>query len=177
MQSWHRNFQWNWCKFENHRIIKVGKDLWDHLVQPSAHPQHAHWPRPSVPHLHVSWTPPGTVTPTPPWAACSKCNNLVCRVLGYHVLIATNRFKCNFFAVIAFVIKHFICRAGRTVEKVRDIWTRGLQVRVACNPSFRQIQQSSHSVKDVKPISSGGLHTYLAKSYTAVANKNRAYTA
>ena len=23
---------------------------------------------PSVPHLHVSWTPPGTVTPPPPWA-------------------------------------------------------------------------------------------------------------
>ena len=28
-------------------------------VQPSAHPHHAHWPRPSVPHLHVSWMPPG----------------------------------------------------------------------------------------------------------------------
>jgi len=27
------------------------------------------WPHPSVPHLHGSWTPPGTVTPPPPWAA------------------------------------------------------------------------------------------------------------
>jgi len=30
-----------------------------------------HWTMPSVPHLHFSWTPPETVTPPPPWAACS----------------------------------------------------------------------------------------------------------
>ena len=29
----------------------------------------AHCPRPSVPHLHGSGTPPGTVTPPPPWVA------------------------------------------------------------------------------------------------------------
>jgi len=28
-----------------------------------------HWPHPSVPHLHGSWTPPGMVTPPSPWAA------------------------------------------------------------------------------------------------------------
>ena len=32
-------------------------------VQPSTYPNHAHWPRPSVPHLHVSWTSSGMVTP------------------------------------------------------------------------------------------------------------------
>mgnify|MGYP001853060991 CR=1 FL=1 len=30
-----------------------------------AHPHHAHWP--SVPHLHSSWTSPGTMTPPPSW--------------------------------------------------------------------------------------------------------------
>jgi len=29
-------------------------------------------PCPSVQHLKVSWTPPGTATPSPPWAACSS---------------------------------------------------------------------------------------------------------
>jgi len=50
----------------NHRIVKVGKDLQSHPVQPSAHPHHAHWPRPSVPHLRGSWTPPGMVTAPQP---------------------------------------------------------------------------------------------------------------
>jgi len=43
------------------RIIKVGKDHWDHLLQLPTHPHHAHWPRPSVPHPHGSSAPPGTV--------------------------------------------------------------------------------------------------------------------
>mgnify|MGYP001855584824 CR=1 FL=1 len=51
----------------NHRIIKVGKDLYDHLVQPPTHPHHAHWPCPSVPHPRGSWTPPGTAIPPPLW--------------------------------------------------------------------------------------------------------------
>ena len=43
-------------------------------------PNHAHWPCPSVPHLHGSWTPPGTVTPPPPWAACAKALQLLLRI-------------------------------------------------------------------------------------------------
>jgi len=32
---------------------------------------HAYCSCPSVPHPHGSWTPPGTVTTPPPWAACA----------------------------------------------------------------------------------------------------------
>jgi len=46
---------------ETRRLIKVGKDLQD-LIQSSTHPHHAHYPCPSAPHLHISWTPPGSVT-------------------------------------------------------------------------------------------------------------------
>ena len=30
-------------------------------------------PCPEVPYLHIFWTPPGMMTPPPPWAACCKC--------------------------------------------------------------------------------------------------------
>ena len=53
----------------NHRITKVGKDLQDHLAQPSIY--HQYFPTklcPLVQHLNIS-TSPGTVTQPPPWAA------------------------------------------------------------------------------------------------------------
>ena len=43
------------CK-QNHRIIKVGKDYQDHLVQPPVHHHYAHYPCPSVPHLPLKQT-------------------------------------------------------------------------------------------------------------------------
>ena len=36
-------------------------------------------PLPSVPHPHGSWTPPGTVTPPPPWASCATASPLFLR--------------------------------------------------------------------------------------------------
>jgi len=48
----------------NHRITRDGKDLQDHLVQPST--CHEHFPCPLVPHLNISWTLLGTVTTTHP---------------------------------------------------------------------------------------------------------------
>ena len=57
------------CLIDNRGNIKVGKGLSGHLIQPPAHPHHAHCPRPSVPHPHGSQTPPGTVTAPPPCAA------------------------------------------------------------------------------------------------------------
>ena len=42
ISSWRE--QW----LQNHRIIQVGKDLWK---SSPAHPHHAHWPCPPVPHL------------------------------------------------------------------------------------------------------------------------------
>jgi len=47
-----QTFPW-YAPTQNHRIINVGKDHLDHLLQPSAHHHHAHWPRPSVSHLHI----------------------------------------------------------------------------------------------------------------------------
>ena len=55
----------------NRILLKVGKDLCNHPVPPSAHPHH---PRPSVPHPRGSSTPPGTVTAPPPWAACAAAS-------------------------------------------------------------------------------------------------------
>jgi len=48
---------------QNHRITDVGKDLTKSNPNPS---HHAHWPCLSVPPLHGSWTPSGTVTPPLP---------------------------------------------------------------------------------------------------------------
>jgi len=51
-------------------IIKVGKDLQDHSVQPSTYHQYfLTKPCPLVQYLNVSWIPPGMVTPAAPWAA------------------------------------------------------------------------------------------------------------
>ena len=38
---------------------------------------HAHWPHPSVPHLHGSGTPPGMVTPPPSWAAVPVSHQVI----------------------------------------------------------------------------------------------------
>lgn len=43
----------------NHRISKVR----NHLVQALIHPCHVHCPCPSLPHPHISWTPPAMATP------------------------------------------------------------------------------------------------------------------
>ena len=51
---------------QSHRLIQLGGDLSD----PPTHPTPT-CPRPSVPHLHGSVTPPGMVIPPPPWAAVS----------------------------------------------------------------------------------------------------------
>ena len=55
-----------------HRIMEP---LWleksSEIPKPNSS-NHAHWPCPSVPHLHGSGTPPWIATPPPPWAACSK---------------------------------------------------------------------------------------------------------
>ena len=65
---------WTWrteeliIESQNQLVIRVGnsyvRPLWssDPITDPSS-------PHPSVPHLHGSETPPGTVTPPPPWAA------------------------------------------------------------------------------------------------------------
>ena len=56
----------------NHRISKIGKGQ-DHPAQASTHhPYFPTKPYPSVQHLNAYWTPPGTVTQPPPWAACSS---------------------------------------------------------------------------------------------------------
>jgi len=58
---------------QNHRITKVGNDLQDHPVQLFTYPQYfLTKPCLLVQHLNVSWTPPGMVTPPPPWAAHSS---------------------------------------------------------------------------------------------------------
>jgi len=44
-----------------------------------AHPHHAHWLCPSVPHLHSSGTTPGMMTPPSPWAACATASPLFLR--------------------------------------------------------------------------------------------------
>ena len=48
-------------------------------MQPSAHICGRSRPCPSLPHLHVSWAPPGAVTPPPPWAACASASPLLLR--------------------------------------------------------------------------------------------------
>jgi len=68
---------WRGLERNNHEITEslgLEKKHWDHLIKPSAHPHHAHWPHPSGPHPHGSWTLPGTVTPPPPWAALCHCS-------------------------------------------------------------------------------------------------------
>jgi len=58
---------------ESNRIIKVGKDLQHHPIQPSTN--HYYFSTnlcPSVQHLNISWAPLGMVTQPLPWAACSS---------------------------------------------------------------------------------------------------------
>ena len=73
-----------------HRIITVGKDLWDHLIQAQSVPTNTgHYPCPSVPHFHGSWALSGTVTPPPPWAGCATASPLF---LGKFFLISNLNF-------------------------------------------------------------------------------------
>ena len=58
--------------FLSHKIIKAGRRLWYHQVQPQPIPTSPAVCGPHVSHPHGSWTPPGTVTPPPPWAACAS---------------------------------------------------------------------------------------------------------
>ena len=67
------------CVLGFHRILPVGKTskiIWSKHCLISTMPTNPH---PSVPHLHISWTPPGTVTPPPPWAACANASPLFLR--------------------------------------------------------------------------------------------------
>jgi len=57
-----------------HRIIKVGKNTKN--IHPDPNPSLWSSLCPSVPHLHISWTPPGMVTPPPPCAACASASPL-----------------------------------------------------------------------------------------------------
>lgn len=56
-------------KFVYHRLIKVGKNHYDHQVQQSTHHRRTIKPCPSVPHPSFPWTPLGTVIPPPPSVA------------------------------------------------------------------------------------------------------------
>ena len=58
------------ASFSPPSFFKAPSPSWS---QPSPMPTNS---CPSVPHLHLSWTPPGTVTPPPPWAACSNASPL-----------------------------------------------------------------------------------------------------
>jgi len=49
-----RPISWNTSISQNHEGQKRP------LRSSSPTPSHPHWPRPSVPHLHSSWTPPNT---------------------------------------------------------------------------------------------------------------------
>ena len=64
------------CNKHSHRIpgsLRLEKTT--KITKSNPNPSHhAHWPHPSVPHLHGSWTPPGTVTPPPSWAACATAS-------------------------------------------------------------------------------------------------------
>ena len=59
-------------KSQNQRIIRVGKTtkiIWSNHQPIPTMPTN---PSPSVPHLHVSRTPPGMLTPPRPWVDCSN---------------------------------------------------------------------------------------------------------
>lgn len=53
-------------------IFNVGKNFQDHQVQCQPIPTMPTKSRPSVPYLHICSTPPGSVTPSHYWAACSN---------------------------------------------------------------------------------------------------------
>ena len=66
---------------ETHRIMESLR-LEKTFKIPKSNPNpshHAHWPRPSVPHLYSSWPPPGIVTPPLPGQLChcitKKCQS------------------------------------------------------------------------------------------------------
>ena len=81
---------------------KIGKDLQDHPVQLSTYHQYFPTkPWSSAQHLNVSWTPPGTVTPPPPWAAHSSA--WLCYQMFYCVI------KGCFFRVGKFIWSNSWC--------------------------------------------------------------------
>jgi len=59
------------AKFHAWKINPIGKleKTSKNTRSPTKPPHHAHWPRPSLPPLHGSGTPPEMVTPHPPWPA------------------------------------------------------------------------------------------------------------
>lgn len=57
------------CRLQTHRIISVGKELWDH--QDKTLPTFTTVPRSQMPHPHAFWTLPGVEIPQHSWAACS----------------------------------------------------------------------------------------------------------
>ena len=69
----------DYCSYPIHRITESFRlEETSKIIQPNHPPTTnvAYWPYPSVPHLHVSWTPPGMVTPPPPWAVCATARPL-----------------------------------------------------------------------------------------------------
>jgi len=62
------NVQSYYCLVQCHQYHRAIDPLRSSSPTPT-HPHSANWPRSSVPHLCRSWTPPGMVTPPPPWAA------------------------------------------------------------------------------------------------------------
>ena len=60
------------------------------LRSPSPTPTQSHHalsPCPSVPYLHISWTPAGLVTPPPSWAACLGCQDLDLQAVALQGLV------------------------------------------------------------------------------------------
>lgn len=58
----------------------------------SPRPTPTHPPRPSVPHLHNSETPPGMVISPPPWAVCSQILPHLGSLRGQHWLLSLHSF-------------------------------------------------------------------------------------
>jgi len=79
----------NWALWNN-GTIKVGKDL-QKSSSPIIHlpPILPTKPRPLVPHLHCSWTPPGMVIPPLPWAACASARPLFLRAVLLWLMLRT----------------------------------------------------------------------------------------
>lgn len=54
------------CPVEN-RIMELLRLVKNSKITNPNSPHHTHWPCTQVPHLHISWTCKGTVTPAPPY--------------------------------------------------------------------------------------------------------------
>ena len=163
--------------WENNRIVKVWKDLQDHLVQPSAHPHHAHWPRTqchihtALEHLQQQWLRhfpvqpiPLRVTALPPLSCLTRC------VLLHKYCWQprqTSLYSCPFPAVWA------ACATLSDVRKMHDfpcssyasapevVWRPRRQIPYAnyvlCNARGVQIKHSKAALYGVQTLWGAGL--------------------